>query len=184
MSSEPTPRDTAPDSARADARSGSDATGRPSPARSGRRTVARYPDYPSAQRAVDYLSDERFPVEHVVIVGGGLRYVEQVTGRRNYGRAMIEAAVTGIVLGALLGWFLGLFSLVDPLVSGLVLALWGAVIGAVLGAVIGAATHAATRGRRDFSSISGYRADHYELQVDEAHADEAEHLLSRMASRV
>lgn len=76
------------------------------------------------------------------------------------------------MLGALLGWFFGLFSLIDPLVSGLQLALWGAVIGAILGAIVGAVAHAATGGQRDFASISGYRADHYELQVDEGYADE------------
>lgn len=150
----------------------------------GRRTIARYDEYPSAQRAVDYLADERFPVEHVTIVGAGLRYVEQVTGRRNYGRAMLEGAASGLVLGALLGWFFGLFSLVDPLVSGLVLALWGAVIGAIIGALIGGLAHAATGGRRDFSSVSGYHAEAYELQVDEARADEAERLLSRMPTRI
>ena len=40
-----------------------------------RRTVASYDDYPQAERAVDYLSDHGFPVEHVAIVGHGLRYV-------------------------------------------------------------------------------------------------------------
>lgn len=149
-----------------------------------RRTIARYDDYAGAQRAVDYLSDERFPVEHVAIVGIGLRYEEQVTGRRDFPRAILEATLTGLVLGALLGWFFGLFSLVDPLVSGLVLALWGALIGALLGAAFGAAAHAATGGRRDFSSVRGYRADEYEVQVVETRADEAERLLERMPGRL
>lgn len=160
-----------------DDRTGAD----PTPGR--RRTIARFDQYAAAQRAVDHLSDERFPVEHVAIVGGGLRYFEQVTGRRGFGRAILESAATGAVLGALLGWFFGLFSLIDPLVSGLVLALWGAVIGAILGAIVGAVAHAATSGQRDFASISGYRADHYELQVDEGYADEAARLLERMPAR-
>lgn len=148
-----------------------------------RRTIARYPDYAAAQQAVDYLSDQRFPVQAVTIVGTGLRYEEQVIGRRNYARASAESAVTGAVLGALLGWFFGIFSIVDPLVSGLVVALWGAIIGAVLGALLGLLSHAATGGRRDFSSAAGYRAEQYEVMVDEARADEAERLLERMASR-
>ena len=32
-----------------------------------RRTVVTYPTYQQAQRAVDYLSDNRFPVERVSI---------------------------------------------------------------------------------------------------------------------
>ena len=34
--------------------------------------------YEAAEHAVDWLSDQGFPVEHVRIVGTGLRYVEQV----------------------------------------------------------------------------------------------------------
>lgn len=166
MTSEPTPRGT-----------GAAAS------RDRRLVIARYDDYPSAQQAVDFLSDEGFPVEHVTIVGGGLRYVEQITGRRGYGRAILEAAGTGLVLGAVVGWFFGLFSLMDPLVSGLVLALWGAILGAVVGGIVGALAHAASGGRRDFGSISGYRAEHYELHVQETRADEAERLLEQMPAR-
>lgn len=153
------------------------------PATARRRTVARYDDYIAAQSAVDYLSDERFPVESVTIVGTGLRYEEQVTGRRGLGRATLEAAVTGAVLGALLGWFFGLFSLVNPLVSGFALALWGALLGGLLGALLGALGHAATGGRRDFSSFRGYTAAEYEVLVEESRADEAERLLERMPAR-
>lgn len=53
----------------------------------------------------------------------------------------------------------------NPLVSGLLLALWGTVLGAILGAVVGAVAHAATGGRRDFGSVSGHRAAHYQVQV-------------------
>jgi hypothetical protein len=44
-----------------------------------RRVIATYPDYAGAERAVDWLSDQRFAVEHVAIVGKGLRSVEQVS---------------------------------------------------------------------------------------------------------
>lgn len=148
-----------------------------------RRSVASYDDYVAAQLAVDYLSDERFPVEAITIVGTGLRFEEHVTGRRDTLRSALESAGTGAILGALLGWFLGVFSLVDPIVSGLLLALWGAVIGALLGAAVGALAHTATGGRRDFSSLRGYRADAYEVHVDDAYADEAERLIERMPVR-
>jgi hypothetical protein len=38
----------------------------------GRQTVARYDRYEDAQRAVDHLSDNGFPVEQVEIVGSDL----------------------------------------------------------------------------------------------------------------
>lgn len=43
-------------------------------------TVASYDDYAAAQAAVDRLSDEGFPVEHLDIIGSDLRLVERVTG--------------------------------------------------------------------------------------------------------
>ena len=43
-------------------------------------TVARFDEYSSAQRAVDWLSDDGFPVEQLDIVGSDLRLVERVTG--------------------------------------------------------------------------------------------------------
>src|SRR5262249_32542106 len=41
-------------------------------------TVASYSSYEEAQAAVDRLSDEKFPVQNLDIVGSGLRLVERV----------------------------------------------------------------------------------------------------------
>ena len=54
-----------------------------------RRAIASYDSYAEAQKAVDSLSDEGFPVERVSIVAEDLRFVEQVTGRRGYGQAAL-----------------------------------------------------------------------------------------------
>lgn len=53
-------------------------TGEPAGDSRPRRTLASYPTYAEAERAVDWLSDQGFAVEHVAIVGKGLRSVEQV----------------------------------------------------------------------------------------------------------
>src|ERR671912_335605 len=108
--------------------------------------VASYDSYPEAQRAVDYLSDERFPVERVAIVAEDLRFVEQVTGRLGYGQAALQGAGSGAVIGALFGFFLGLFSLADPLVSALILVLYGLVFGAIVGAILGLIFYALSGG--------------------------------------
>jgi len=55
-----------------------------------RRTITSATSYDAAERAVDGLSDQGFPVEHVRIVGTGLRYVEQVSGRLTTGRAAVS----------------------------------------------------------------------------------------------
>src|SRR5918997_161806 len=146
--------------------------------RTPRRVVASYASYAEAQRAVDYLSDEGFPVERVSIVAEDLRFVEQVTGRMGYGRAALQGASSGAVIGVLLGFFLGLFSLVDPLVSALVLVLYGLVFGAIIGTIIGLISHAASGGRRDFSSVGGMEAAHYNVMADGEVAGEAQRLLS------
>ena len=47
--------------------------------------VGCYATYEEAQRAVDYLADQSFPVEDVTIVGVDLMLVERVLGRLTWG---------------------------------------------------------------------------------------------------
>src|SRR3984885_11370874 len=94
-------------------------------------TVARFEDYESAQRAVDRLSDDGFPVENLDIVGSGLRLVERVTGRLTRARATGAGALSGMWAGLLVGTLLGLFtsghSFLAVIVTGAALgAGWGA----------------------------------------------------------
>lgn len=142
------------------------------------RVVASYGSYEEAQRAVDHLSDEGFPVERVSIVAEDLRFVEQVTGRKGYGQSALEGAGLGALVGAFFGFFLGLFSLVDPLVSALILVLYGLIFGAIAGAIIGLILHAFSGGQRDFSSVKGMQAGRYNVMADEEVAEEASRLLT------
>ena len=146
-----------------------------------RRTVASFSDYRDAEHAVDRLSDDGFPVERAAIVGTGLRFVEQVTGREGYAAAARDGAFTGALVGFFFGFLFGLLGLTEPAVAGFWLALWGIVLGALLGALLGLGTKVALGGRRDFSSVAGMRADRYELVVDEEVADRAESLLAHAA---
>jgi hypothetical protein len=139
-------------------------------------TVASYPDYPSAQRAVDYLSDNEFPVERTAIVGTDLRLVENVTGRLTVVRAGLAGAATGAWFGLFIGLLFGIFS--DSNWLGVLLA--GVLIGALWGAVFGAIAHAMTGGRRDFTSTSSLQAAQYAVTVDAEHADAARQLLTRL----
>ena len=145
--------------------------------RRSREVVASYDDYAAAQRAVDHLSDQSFPVQHLSIVGEELRTVERVTGRLTTAKAALAGAGSGAVFGAFLGFVLGLFT-VAPIVSGLALALYGLLFGAGLGAVMGAAGHAALGGRRDFSSVQGLTAGRYDVVCDAEHAGRAAELLA------
>jgi hypothetical protein len=138
-------------------------------------TVARFDDYQSAQRAVDRLSDDGFPVEKLDIVGSGLRLVERVTGRLTRGRAASAGALSGVWAGLLFGILLGLFTSGHSFVA---VAATGAALGAAWGAIFGYVAHARTRGQRDFSSVRQLAATRYDLIAREGTVDRARTMLS------
>jgi hypothetical protein len=145
-----------------------------------RRTVATYPTYADAQRAVDYLSDEKFPVQRVAIVEEGLRLVEQGTGRMNYGMAALNGALSGAIPGLFFGFIFGLFSWIQPVASAFTLAFYGLIYGAIFGAIIGLISQALSGSERNFASVPRIDARHYSLVVDEEFADAATRMLANM----
>lgn len=132
--------------------------------------LAGFSDYAEAQRLVDRMSDDGFPVESVRIVGEGVRTVEQVTGRMTRGRAAVAGAASGAWFGVLVGLLFGLFTAGAAWVWLLLVSL---VIGAFWGGVFGFVAHWSTRGRRDFSSVMTLQAQRYEVHVDKARAAQA-----------
>ena len=70
--------------------------------------MGSYDSYEQAQAAVDYLSDEKFPVENVTIIGSDLRMIEKVTGRLTQGRAIAAGAAGGAWWGLFVGLLLGI----------------------------------------------------------------------------
>ena len=143
--------------------------------------VASYANYPDAQRAVDYLSDQRFPVERLSIVGDGLKVIEQVTGRLNWGRALTTGLLSGAVTGAIIGLLFGLFSLSGA--ATFAIFLYGLIFGAIIGAVWSLIGYAFSGGRHDFTSVGGMRADRYNVIAASSVVDDAKRLLARMPSR-
>jgi hypothetical protein len=140
--------------------------------------VATYEDYLSAQRAVDFLSDNGFPVQNVSIVGEDVRTVERVLGRWTVPQAAGAGALTGAWFGLLFGLLIAIFAGSGWLwISILLIA---AAIGAVWGAVFGAIAQAATRGQRDFRSVNSLVAARYVLRVPAEHADAARRLLTQL----
>jgi hypothetical protein len=144
---------------------------------SGGETVATYKSYEDAERAVDYLSDNGFPVENAQIVGSNLHLVEQVTGRVTTGGAALAGAGSGAWFGLFIGLLVGLFT-TGPEWVGLVLG--GLLIGAVWGAIFGFFAQYALRGRRDFSSDRALVAERYDVVVT-ADAERAQTLIAQLA---
>ncbi|NBM20678.1 general stress protein [Streptomyces sp. GC420] len=138
--------------------------------------VASYSSYAEAQAAVDYLSDEKFPVEHLDIIGTDLRLLEHVTGRLTRGRAAGAGAAGGAWFGLFIGLLVGLFTTGAAWVG---LVLGGVLIGALWGAVFGFVGHAATGGHRDFSSTQSIVASRYDVVARGGQADQARTVLQR-----
>ncbi|HEY7324023.1 MAG TPA: general stress protein [Streptosporangiaceae bacterium] len=138
-------------------------------------TVARFDDYVSAQRAVDRLSDDGFPVEKLDIVGSDVRLIERVTGRLTTARSSSAGALSGLWMGLLIGLLLGLFTSGHAWLGVIALA---AGLGALWGAAFGFVAHAAKRGQRDFRSVRALTAGRFDLIAREGTVDKARLMLT------
>jgi hypothetical protein len=139
-----------------------------------------YDRYEEAQRAVDYLSDNEFPVSNLAIVGTELRTIERVTGRLTRGRVAAAAAASGAWLGLFIGLAFALFGDGNQWGFVITIVIFGAVF-SVVWSQIGFA--AMTRGgTRDFASVSQVVATKYEVLVEHTMAERARELLAKMGS--
>lgn len=137
-------------------------------------SLAIYPDYEQAQRAVDYLSDHQFPVQNCMIVGTDLKQVERVTGRLTHGKVVMGGAASGMWFGALIGFLMTSFTPGGTWAMFLTALLLGAFFG-IVWAWLG---YSLTKGRRDFTSVSQVVATRYEVLVEHAQLGAAKELLS------
>jgi hypothetical protein len=139
-------------------------------------SLAVYDDYAAAQKAVDFLSDNKFPVEHCVIVGTDLKRIERITGRLTTGRVALGGLVSGVWLGLFVGLIFVIFT--DESVLGLLLST--VIIGALFGVIWALLGYAMTRGQRDFSSVTQVVATKYEVLVEHKSAAQARELLAKL----
>ncbi len=136
-----------------------------------------YERYEQAQKAVDFLSDNEFPVQNCLIVGTDLKQVERVTGRLTTGKVALGGLLSGVWMGLFVGLVLSLFgtgSTISIIVSTMV-------FGAIFGLVFAMAGYAATRGRRDFTSVSQVVATRYEVLVEHKFAEQGRQLLATLS---
>lgn len=119
--------------------------------------IASYATYLEAQRAVDHLSDEGFPVQHTAIVGTDLRSVEKVLGRLTYPRVALRGALSGAWFGLFVGLLLTFFSAGGAGIS----VIFALLIGAAFGVLWSVIAYASTRGQRDFTAVNAIMASRY-----------------------
>jgi hypothetical protein len=135
--------------------------------------VGSYDSYAGAQHAVDYLADNKFPVENVTIVGVEPMLVERVAARLTWGRVLAGGAASGAWFGLFVGMLLSLFTAgggLGPILVGLA-------SGIVFGVAFAAMRYRATHGRRDFISHSQLVARRYDVLCKPRAAELARTLL-------
>ena len=130
--------------------------------------IGSYPTYAEAQKAVDYLSDQQFPVQQVTIVG-----VDLMQGDRQV-VADPGAVLTGAWLGIFVGLVLGFFG--HPMQS----LLTGLIAGIIFGLITSAIPYAMAKGTRDFSSTMQLVAGRYDVLCDPQNAEKARDMLARL----
>jgi hypothetical protein len=139
-------------------------------------SLAVYDDYAAAQKTVDFLSDNEFPVKNLMIVGTDLKRVERITGRLTTGRVALGGVLSGVWLGLFVGLIFSFF--VNENILAMILSTM--VLGAVFGVVWALLGYALTRGQRDFSSVTQVVATRYEVLVEHKVAAQARELLAKL----
>lgn len=141
--------------------------------------IGSYASYEEAQRAVDHLADNDFPVADVTIVGVQPMLVERVAGKLSWGRVLRNGAISGAWFGLFAGLLLSMFGTG----GGLLPILIGLVAGVAFSTVFAAVGYGATRGRRDFVSHSQLVAQRYDVLSQPRNAEKGRELLANLAAR-
>ncbi|MFK0082439.1 general stress protein [Glutamicibacter sp. NPDC090743] len=142
--------------------------------------LGRYTSYLDAQKLVDYLADNDFPVAAVSIVGNDVRTVERVTAKLSYPRVALAGAAQGGMMGLFVGLLLTLFGGGG---NGLYQILSAIGLGMAIWMIAGVISYSTRRGKRDFASSSQFVATSFDVVVDFEHAQSARTLASKLPMR-
>jgi hypothetical protein len=140
-------------------------------------TVASFPTYEAAQKAVSSLIAADIPARDIAIVGQGLRSIERITGRLGYASAARSGAVNGVLLGLLFSAILVIGSPSVPIQAFVGVLFVGIAIGMLLSIV----AYSFVRRRRDYASVMQVVADHYEVTVTDNSVGRARQVLGPQA---
>lgn len=141
-------------------------------------TVASFPTYEAAQKAVSSLIAADVPARDIAIVGQGLRSIERITGRLGYAAAARSGAVNGLLLGLLFSAILVIGSPSVPIQAFVGVLFVGIAIGMLMSIV----AYSFVRRRRDYASVMQVVADHYEITVTDNSVARARQVLGPQAN--
>ncbi|HET7723439.1 MAG TPA: general stress protein [Propionibacteriaceae bacterium] len=142
------------------------------------RSVGVFDTYPAAQKAVDFLADNGFPVNNLAIVGTDLRTVERVLARRTWKTVLMQGATQGLSTAFILFFVLWLFIPGANVIGLLLAAFLFSILVSMIFAAIG---YSLSRGQRDFTSVQQTVATRYEVLCEHKVAEQAQELLATMA---
>jgi hypothetical protein len=138
-------------------------------------TVASFPTYEAAQKAVSALIAGEVPAREIVIIGIGIRSVERVTGRLGYAAAARSGAINGVLLGL---FFAAVFVIGSPTIQ--IQAFVGVLfVGIAIGMLLNLLLYALMRRRRDYASVTQFVAERYEVNVAPGNLSRARDVLGR-----
>ncbi|WP_404285871.1 general stress protein [Glutamicibacter arilaitensis] len=142
--------------------------------------LGRYTSYLDAQKLVDYLADNNFPVSAVSIVGNDVRTVERVTAKLSYPKVALSGAAQGGMMGLFVGLLLSLFGGTG---TGLYQILSAIGLGMAIWMIAGVVSYSMRRGKRDFASSSKFVATSFDVVVDFEHSQTARQLAAQLPMR-
>lgn len=140
-------------------------------------SIAIYDKYVDAQKAVDFLADNKFPVQNLAIVGTDLKLIERVTGRKNWGSVIGAGVINGVMTGLVLGILFSLFAAPGQLLAVFAMAIGLAI---VLNVLMGVFSYALSGGRRDFNSVTQTVPTRFEVLCEHKVAAEAREKLKEL----
>lgn len=140
-------------------------------------SIGVYGSYADAQKVVDYLADQHFPVANIAIVGTDLRLVERVTGRRTWGTVLWAGVQSGLSTGMIITIVMWVLNPANDFFATAFLAL---TIGVLIGVLFSVLGYAMSRGRRDFTSITQTVATKYEVLCEHKVIGQARQILEGM----
>lgn len=141
------------------------------------RSVGVYDTYQAAEKVVDYLADNGFPVNNLAIVGTDLRTVERVLARKTWRSVLIQGAIQGLSTALILFLLMWLF-VPGANILGLLLA--ALVFSVIISMAFAAIAYQLSRGERDFTSVHQTVATRYEVLCEHKVAEQAQDLIARM----
>ena len=142
------------------------------------RSVGVFDTYVAAEKAVDYLADNGFPVGNLAIVGTDLRTVERVLARKTWRTVLMQGAAQGLSTALILFLVLWLFI---PTANILALLLAAVVFSIVVSTAFAAFGYMFSRGERDFTSVQQTVATRYEVLCEHKVSEHAQEMLAAMS---